>query len=556
MSVAIMEGSVTPAPPRASTHRLPQSGPEKGSEPFARFLGEGPGPGPRGPYVLSGDGTNGRAQPNHEANPPTADVGVSPAADQPSAAGTDPTTGADPTVDTEALVADPSAAGETPPAAPNPDGTEQIEPPTADRQSRPHLEPDNALDRAFEHWTHAHAKRRGPETEGKTLHVPTAFKGLASPEQTTQSDDDPHDKTDSTDPVTVTPVAVALAPTTTVTQPTDEAAATTNAPIAVDTAAGGKLPPTPTLQATDPDAPAQSAAPADVAAEQAPQNLTADAAKQQPGDLPVHITGLRALAGERDPALQTASTDLQQSADGTPTDEPAQTVAQADPDARIHQRPTASGLHQSAGDARHSIRAGGDLALHLQTDASMTDPGSAGHSTADAPTQLAQPTHPLHLVNRMHSATPAPAQSPVTAANTPVPIAGLAVEIAARAQAGRHRFEIRLDPPELGRIDVRLDIDHGHATSRLVVDRAETLDLLRRDASDLQRALQQAGLKTSDNGLQFALRDQGQANYGQTNRQPAEMTRVVVPDTNAVAEPAPATYAHALLRIDGIDIRV
>ena len=52
-----------------------------------------------------------------------------------------------------------------------------------------------------------------------------------------------------------------------------------------------------------------------------------------------------------------------------------------------------------------------------------------------------------------------------------MPLESLAVEIAARAQAGRNRFEIRLDPPELGRIDVRLDIDRsGQVTSRLVVE--------------------------------------------------------------------------------------
>ena len=103
------------------------------------------------------------------------------------------------------------------------------------------------------------------------------------------------------------------------------------------------------------------------------------------------------------------------------------------------------------------------------------------------------------------------------AAAAAVPLAGLAVEIAARAQAGRNRFEIRLDPPELGRIDVRLDVDRsGHVTSRLMVDRAETLDALRRDAGDLERALQQAGFKTADNGMQFTLRDQSFAGRDQS----------------------------------------
>ena len=41
-----------------------------------------------------------------------------------------------------------------------------------------------------------------------------------------------------------------------------------------------------------------------------------------------------------------------------------------------------------------------------------------------------------------------------------------------------------------------------------MVERADTLDLLKRDAAQLERALQQAGLKTSDNALEFSLRQQ------------------------------------------------
>ena len=107
------------------------------------------------------------------------------------------------------------------------------------------------------------------------------------------------------------------------------------------------------------------------------------------------------------------------------------------------------------------------------------------------------------------AATAATVTSPTPVA---VPIAGLAVEIASHALGGKNRFEIRLDPPELGRIDVRLDVDRdGKVTSRLVVDRPETLDILRRDAPALERSLQQAGLKTADDALQFSLRDQGAA---------------------------------------------
>ena len=154
------------------------------------------------------------------------------------------------------------------------------------------------------------------------------------------------------------------------------------------------------------------------------------------------------------------------------------------------------------------------------------------------------------------SAPTAAAATTASAATAPaVPVEGLAVEIAARAQAGRNRFEIRLDPPELGRIDVRLDVDRsGHVTSRLIVERAETLDLLRRDAPELERALQQAGLKTSDNGLQFTLRDQAFA--GRDDERAPDAARLIVPADGDALESGQRGYGRMLRLGGGIDIRV
>jgi flagellar hook-length control protein FliK len=99
--------------------------------------------------------------------------------------------------------------------------------------------------------------------------------------------------------------------------------------------------------------------------------------------------------------------------------------------------------------------------------------------------------------------------TPSQSATAPVPVAEVAVTIAAQAQSGKSRFEIRLDPPELGRIDVQLNVDsRGTVTSRLIVERPETLNLLVRDAPQLQRALQDAGLNAAAD-MQFSLADQG-----------------------------------------------
>jgi chemotaxis protein MotD len=186
------------------------------------------------------------------------------------------------------------------------------------------------------------------------------------------------------------------------------------------------------------------------------------------------------------------------------------------------------------------------------------------NATADKPAEAIQTVTLPHAADRPAASTAASTAATATtaAANlnaTPVPIAGLAVAIASQAQAGRNRFEIRLDPPELGRIDVRLDVDRdGRVTSRLVADRPETLDMLRRDAPDLQRALQDAGLKTSDSAMQFSLRDQG---FGAQNQDPgngrANTTQLVVPDADMpTIDAAQASYGRMLRLGGGIDIRV
>ena len=152
----------------------------------------------------------------------------------------------------------------------------------------------------------------------------------------------------------------------------------------------------------------------------------------------------------------------------------------------------------------------------------------------------------------------AAAAAPGTAAAATVPIAGLAVAIASRAQAGSSQFDIRLDPPELGRIDVRLDVDrNGQVTSHVTVDRPDTLQLLQSQQSQLERALEQAGLKTADNGLQFTLRDQSFAgqNGGSGNGAKPSAAQLVIPDAEAPVIQATQIYSRAGLG-SGVDIRV
>ncbi len=137
-----------------------------------------------------------------------------------------------------------------------------------------------------------------------------------------------------------------------------------------------------------------------------------------------------------------------------------------------------------------------------------------------------------------------------------IPLSGVAMEIAGKALEGKNRFEIRLDPPELGRIEVRLDVDKdGNVTSRMTVDRADTLDLLRRDSSGLERALQDAGLKTNDNSLQFSLRDQSMGQQ-QTSAGPDAAQITVTDEIPPSVDVIPQNYGRLAGTGAGLDIRV
>ena len=100
-------------------------------------------------------------------------------------------------------------------------------------------------------------------------------------------------------------------------------------------------------------------------------------------------------------------------------------------------------------------------------------------------------------------------------------IGALAVTIAAKSQDGIKHFDIRLDPPELGKVDVRLTVDDaGKAQASLAVEKPQTLEFLQKDSSTLERALKDAGLDLSQNGLNFSLKGQQQHAGGENSPLP------------------------------------
>jgi flagellar hook-length control protein FliK len=165
---------------------------------------------------------------------------------------------------------------------------------------------------------------------------------------------------------------------------------------------------------------------------------------------------------------------------------------------------------------------------------------------------------PLQLPAAAVTAAPIAPLAVSAATGTAVPLSGLALEIAVTARSGKSSFEIRLDPADLGRIDVRIDVDStGQVTSHLTVEKPETLSMLKQDAPQLQQALDDAGFKTGSNGLQFSLRDQSSfgQNSGGDSRPNAQ--RLIISDDDTVpAVVAGRSYGRMLGSSSGVDISV
>ncbi|WP_395452221.1 flagellar hook-length control protein FliK (plasmid) [Azospirillum melinis] len=90
-------------------------------------------------------------------------------------------------------------------------------------------------------------------------------------------------------------------------------------------------------------------------------------------------------------------------------------------------------------------------------------------------------------------------------------MAQLAAPLVRVAESGGGEFHIDLAPAELGRIRVVADVSDGKVSLTVQAEQADTLALLRRDLTQLERALGDAGLSLDSSNLQFSLQGDGQS---------------------------------------------
>lgn len=153
----------------------------------------------------------------------------------------------------------------------------------------------------------------------------------------------------------------------------------------------------------------------------------------------------------------------------------------------------------------------------LSAGARNADPALMDALSDDDALMAAKPADPMpmtvsesSLARETGSVEAAAATRATRPAVVPMP-EQIVVRIAKAVADGVDRINVKLSPAELGHIDVRMEIGpDGRFQAVFAADRPQTVELLQRDARELARALQDAGLRADTGSLSFNLRGQGQ----------------------------------------------
>ncbi|MBP8062554.1 MAG: flagellar hook-length control protein FliK [Brevundimonas sp.] len=138
--------------------------------------------------------------------------------------------------------------------------------------------------------------------------------------------------------------------------------------------------------------------------------------------------------------------------------------------------------------------------------------------------------------------------------------AQIAAQILRRLEGRSTRFEMALTPDELGRVDVKLDIDaEGRLNARLAFDNPAAATDLRGRADELRRQLEDAGFHLAADAFEFAERDSGSSAFdrGQDARNGSSRAFAAASRLNTEIDVAqPPRWLALTLSPSGVDMKV
>lgn len=166
-------------------------------------------------------------------------------------------------------------------------------------------------------------------------------------------------------------------------------------------------------------------------------------------------------------------------------------------------RPAQTQAKQAAQPAQPAAAPGQGATISPATvaNAAPTAAALAGRQTATQPARIETAT-PAKAEATKLSAPKAP-----RAPRAPQPATqDFAKLLAKRLDGGATKFELRLDPPELGRVEAHLKVgDRGEAVLALKFENQTALDLFARDAGALRDVLLASGFDLGGDRLAFSL---------------------------------------------------
>ncbi len=201
-----------------------------------------------------------------------------------------------------------------------------------------------------------------------------------------------------------------------------------------------------------------------------------------------------------------------------PSQNTAQTAAAAQAQSIQQQNQAQQAATQNAQLQAGNQNAGKGTTAGLQASQGATAAGgAAGGETTAAQTTAAPSTNSAQQSSQAQQNQAAQANQGPKAATTGQPIVDqISVKINKAIQAGTDRISVQLRPSELGRVDVKLDVGNdGRVLAIVTADNKDTLELLKRDSGDLQRALEDAGMQLDSGDLSFNLRGEEREFAGQ-----------------------------------------
>ncbi|WP_242139849.1 flagellar hook-length control protein FliK [Sphingomonas sp. TREG-RG-20F-R18-01] len=230
---------------------------------------------------------------------------------------------------------------------------------------------------------------------------------------------------------------------------------------------------------------------------------------------------------------------------------------------------------QDAGSAAQAGAAGASPTTAMP-EGTAHDPATPAGSPPDRPTAVlgvapaqAAPTGPAaaspqppFVLPTQHSLAapasapplPAPSHGPVDAGTARAAAIGQDVGLAIARHVGgdgTSTLTIRLDPVELGRVEVRMHIDAtGKMLATISADQPAALDLLRRDTDTLAQTVSQAGVQADAGSFRFDSRSGANGERAWASAAQARRTAPEDDATPIIAPPAPATGLRASGRIN------